>query len=337
MWNENRTWLSLALVITISPAAVSLYAQQNSEKLCLVRKITVQVEDEFRNPVPGLTADSFKATIAGAEIAVRRAVPLHPPSNIVLLLDVSASRHDTIESRSSHLLETEIINQSPQGSRFAIVDFNEDTYFDQDFTSDRKLLWEAIQKYTVDFRGASSVYDSLIKSVDHIHQLNLSAEDSLIVLITDGEDDDSRNDLIKTEAILGFSAVRVFAIGTISSDPLEGGGSKRIRKSHEALERLAKTSGGISIWFWKEDPSKEFRGGRREYKIEKDFRNIHDIVAELIREMAGGYELEITLPAAIAKPAKWNLEIIDAEAKAARKITPFYPEALYPCSSGSKK
>lgn len=336
MRNTNRSWLSLPLLIAISTAAVSLCAQQNSENSCLARKINVYVEDEFGNPVPGLTAHSFKAAIGEAEIAVRRAVPTHPPSNIVFLLDMSASRNNTFEIKSSHLLETEIIDQSPQGSRFAIVEFNVDTYIDQNFTSDRKLLSEAIQKYTLNnFRGSSSIYDSLINSIDHIHHLNLSAEDSLIVLITDGEDDSSRNKLDKTEAILGFSAVRVCAIGTIPF--AKELGSNKIRKLHGVLERLAKASGGISIWFWDEDPSKTFRGVRGEYKIEKDFRNIHDIAGELIHEMAGGYELEIALPATVAKSAKWSLEITDPEAKAAHRITLLFPEVLYPCPNGSKK
>jgi hypothetical protein len=336
MRTANRSWLSLVLLTTISAAAVSLCAQQNSENPCLVRKITVQVEDESGNPVPGLTAASFKAAIKEAEIAVRRAAPIHPPSNIVLLLDMSASRRNTFEIKSSHLLETEIINQSPQGSRFAIVDFNADTFFDQDFTSDRKLLSTAIQKYTLNnFMGSSTIYDSLIETIDHIHHLNLSAEDSLIVLITDGEDDASRNDLNKTEAILGSSAVRLFAIGTIPS--AKEAGSNNNRKLHGVLERLARVSGGISIWLWVQDPSKSFRGVRGEYEIDKDFRNIHDIAGELIHEMAGGYELEIALPAAVAKPAKWNMEITDPEAKAAHKISLLYPEALYPCSNGSKK
>jgi hypothetical protein len=336
MHTANRSWISLALVITISAAAVSLCAQQNSENPCLVRKIIVQVEDESGNQVTGLTADSFKAAIKEAKIAVRRAVPLHPPSNIALLLDMSASRRNAFEIRSSHLLETEIINQSPQGSRFAIVDFNVDTFFDQDFTSDRRLLSEAIQKYTLNnFWGSSTIYDSLIKTIDHIHHLNLSPEDSLIVLVTDGEDDDSRNDLNKTEAILGSSAVRVFAICTIPS--ARELGSNNDRKLHGVLERLTKASGGVSIWLWDQDPSKTFRGVRGEYKIEKDFGNIRDIAGELIREMAGGYELEIALPAAVAKPAKWNLEITDPQVSSAHKITLLYPEVLYPCSNGFKK
>lgn len=337
MHSKSRKWVATAILIAISAAAVSLGAQQNPENPCLIRKVHVQVEDQSGNPITGLTADSFKAILGNDEIAIRHIDHGIPIANVLLLLDTSGSRRPEFESRSNRFLETELINQSSLGTRFAMVEFADETWFDQEFTSDRRLLSAAFEKYALDHRGASSIYDSVIASIEHIRHLGLSPEDSLIVLITDGEDDSSRNKLDKALAILSESGVRFFAIGTIAADPRNEIGASKARKIHEAMGALAKASGGTSIWLWEENPPKPFLGARGEFKITKNFGNIHEIVGELIREMTSGYELEIGFPAPITKPVKWELRVPVLDSVNSITANVRYPETIFPCTEGFKK
>jgi Mg-chelatase subunit ChlD len=337
MRSISRKWLALAILIAISAAAFSLSAQQNPENPCLVRKVHVQVEDQVGNPITGLSADKFKAAIDKDEIAIRRVDHGIPIANVLLLLDTSGSRRTDFEIRSNRLLETELINQSSRGTRFAMVEFADETWFDQDFTSDRRILSAAFEKYASDHRGASNIYDSVIASVEHIRHLGLSPEGSLIVLITDGEDNNSRNKLDKALAILSNSGVRLFTIGTAAADPRKEIGTNKARKIHEALGDLAKASGGNSVWLWEEDPPKAFLGVRGEFRITKNFGNIHEIVGELIREMTSGYELEMVLPAAISKPIRWELRVPPFDSMNSVIASVHYSETLYPCTDMAKK
>ncbi len=329
-----RKFVLLAIAIVISAMTFSLGAQENP---CLVRKIHVQVEDQAGNPIPGLTAASFKATIGKVEVPIRRVEPSPPLANLLLLLDTSGSRNDVFTMRSSLLIEKELINQSPRETRYASFAFMEETYLDQDFTSDRKLLDDAIQKYSARsmWRGPSAMYDALIFSINHIQRLGLPPGNSGIVLITDGGENDSHNNLRKTEDLLNSSGIRLFTVATISPDPARFPGAPRFRQIHELLDRLANNSGGVSIWLWPKDPPKEFRNSHREYEVEAEFNKIREIAADLIRGMASGYELELDLPSSVVKRLDWKLEIAAGYGPSGQRVSLRYAPRLFPCHTST--
>jgi len=334
MLRLSRNWRKLPMAIAIGIGIASLCAQENP---CPITKVHVQVEDTSGDSIQGLVADNFKASLGKDEVAIQRAEPGHAPSNIVILQDMSGSMHNNFAARSSLLLASEIIRQSPPEARFAVMAFADKTYIDQDFTSDRKLLGDAIQKYTDTrmWRGSTTIYDALRISVNHLHHKKIPPENSEIILLTDGIDTGSESRRENAEAELGASGVNIIAVGIDSPDSINSSASAD-RQRRDTLDRLARASGGIAIWLRTGGPATESHGVRREYKVEKGSSNIHDIAGELIREMSAGYELEIGLPSGFTKPVSLKLEIIESAGNGKRKLTLLYPEKIYPCRASSK-
>jgi hypothetical protein len=290
------------------------------------------VEDASGKPLQGLTASNFKASIGKKDTNVLQAGPDHPPENIMIILDMSGSMGQLFEMQSSLRFISEFIQQTSPETRIAIMSFNDLAYIDQDFTTDRKRVADVVQKYTDTkmWRGSTAMYDALTLGISRVR--HMPAESSEIILISDGEDTASRSTFGQTESFLGVSGVRLFAIHVIA--PPSGYNPRyTIRK---ALDVLAQASGGGSIWLSPSNPSKNPEGFRWEYKVEKDFSNMHDIAGEMIREMWNGYELEIALPARMSNPAKVNLQFVDATGNEKQKATLIYPETIYPCPNNPK-
>lgn len=127
---------------------------------------------------------------------------------------------------------------NPQDQVF-IVNFADEYFLDQDFTSSIVKLQEALEK--IESRGGTALYDALIASADHL-KTSAKLDKKVLLVVTDGEDNRSRDPL---EQAVGKVALNggptIYAIG------IQLGGEK-VRRAKRALQVLAEQTGGIAFF-----------------------------------------------------------------------------------------
>jgi Ca-activated chloride channel homolog len=161
------------------------------------------------------------------------------PVSMGLVIDNSGSMRDK-RPRVNEAAITLVESSNPQDEAF-VVNFNDDFYLDldKDFTSSIPELKEALER--IDSRGSTALYDAMIGSLDHLKKA--SRDKRVLLIITDGEDNTSRNSLEKAIREVQKTDTVIYTIGLLSQES-----KKSAKRAKKALEDIAKASGGLSYF-----------------------------------------------------------------------------------------
>jgi Ca-activated chloride channel homolog len=197
------------------------------------------VFDDRGKFVEGLTADNFRVYEDKVEqkIAIFKREDI--PVSMGLVIDNSGSMRDK-RPRVNEAALTLVQSSNPQDEAF-VVNFNDDFYLDldKDFTSSIPELKEALER--IDARGSTALYDAIIGSLDHLKKG--TKEKKVLVVVTDGEDNTSRNTLEKTIREIQKTDTVIYTIGLLGEE------NKRSAKSAKrALLAIAQASGGAAYF-----------------------------------------------------------------------------------------
>src|SRR5215467_11300493 len=157
------------------------------------------------------------------------------PVAIGVVIDNSGSmreKRDQVNKAALNLIKA----SNPEDQVF-VVNFNDEYYLDQEFTSDIKKLQAALEH--VESRGGTALYDAIVASADYLQKSTLQRK--VIFVVTDGEDDASQESLEQAvHRLQQENGPTVYAIGLL--------GQEKARKAKRALEILADRTGGISFF-----------------------------------------------------------------------------------------
>jgi VWFA-related protein len=158
------------------------------------------------------------------------------PVAMGIVIDNSGSmreKRDQVNKAALNLVRS----SNPQDQVF-IVNFNDEYYLDQEFTSDIKKLQAALEK--VEARGGTALYDAIVASwTDELAHSPLQRK--VIFVVTDGEDDASQLSLEQAMHVLQQeNGPVVYAIGLL--------GDEKARKAKRALQLIADRTGGIAFF-----------------------------------------------------------------------------------------
>jgi VWFA-related protein len=161
------------------------------------------------------------------------------PVSMGLVIDNSGSMRDK-RPRVNEAAITLVESSNPQDEAF-VVNFNDDFYLDldKDFTSSVPELKEALER--IDSRGSTALYDAIIGSLDHLKKA--SKDKRVLLVVTDGEDNTSRNSLEKTIREVQKTDTVVYTIGLLSQES-----KKNAKRAKKALQEIANASGGQSYF-----------------------------------------------------------------------------------------
>src|SRR5437667_1391968 len=130
-----------------------------------------------------------------------------------------------------------LVKASNPDDQVFVVNFNDEYYLDQEFTSDIKKLQVALEH--VESRGGTALYDAIIASADYLMKSPLQRK--VIFVVTDGEDDASQESLeAAVHKLQQENGPTVYAIGLL--------GGEKLRHARRALEVLADRTGAIAFF-----------------------------------------------------------------------------------------
>lgn len=161
------------------------------------------------------------------------------PVSMGLVIDNSGSMRDK-RPRVNEAAITLVQASNPNDEAF-VVNFNDDFYLDldKDFTNSVPELKEALER--IDSRGSTAMRDAILGSLDHLKKA--SKDKKVLLVVTDGEDNASRNSLEKMIREVQKTDTVIYTIGLLGQE-----NKKESKRARKVLEQIAAASGGLAYF-----------------------------------------------------------------------------------------
>ncbi|MGA9719652.1 MAG: VWA domain-containing protein [Acidobacteriaceae bacterium] len=257
--------------------------------------LNATVIDGHGSLVNGLTADDFHIFEDGKPQNITSVQEQDVPVSIGLLIDNSGSMRTKRQAVNEAALD--MVRASNPDDETFVVNFADEAYIDQDFTSDINRLREGLSH--IDSKGGTALYDAVIASADYMSKNAKKAKDVLLI-ITDGEDNASGTNLEETvRRVQDLQGPVVYSIGLLFDDM--GGGGRESHRARRALQLLSDETGGLAFF-------------------PKNLGQVDQIAAEVARDIRNQY----TISYHSSKPASlggYRVVHVDAKAKGYNKLS----------------
>jgi len=283
-------------------------------------RVPVTVLDEDGKTVDNLKMEELTLLDEGEPVEIRNFVLDRTPVHVVLLLDASASVKEEIEQikyaaiRFSQYFEQE--------DRIAVIAFSDRLQVLQDWTNNHKKLRKSLKRLKRGYRTA--MYDALLATSRE--KLNKIPGKKVIILLTDGLDNESKSDyrevldsLIESNTALYIvsrtrlvkskiaSSTRVEFLDRVMKNVLHDDASfvdLYFRMKEATMNHLAKTSGGRVLY-------------------PQELRALGSTYMQIARELKTQYVLTF-LPAAVGKREFRHIQV-----RCSREIGQIYHREIY--------
>ena len=196
------------------------------------------VVDKNGKLVTNIPQSAFKILEDGVEQPIRLFRREDVPVSMGIIVDNSGSMTSKRSRVAAAALE--MVKQSNPDDEVFIVNFNDDTHFDQPLTNDVKKLQAALAR--MEARGGTAMRDALSKSITYVKKEG-KKDKKVLVVITDGNDNSSDITLEQVLRQAQNSEVLIYAIGMLNEE--EAGEAKSAKK---ALRSLVDASGGMDYY-----------------------------------------------------------------------------------------
>jgi Ca-activated chloride channel family protein len=159
------------------------------------------------------------------------------PVSMGIVIDNSGSMREKRAKVNQAALN--LVRASNPGDEVFVVNFNDEYYLDQDFTSDLLKLKEALEK--IDARGGTALRDAVVASAEHLKR-DARLERKVLFVVTDGDDNASRESLEDAvKQLQEENGPAVYAIGIL-------GDEEHPKRARRALEVIAQRTGGLAFF-----------------------------------------------------------------------------------------
>jgi Ca-activated chloride channel family protein len=194
------------------------------------------VVDDKNRLVTDLTRNDFTVFEDGQPQKITAFRREDIPVAMGIVIDNSGSMRDKRQAVNAAAINF-VKSSNPQDKVF-IVNFNEDFFLDQEYTSSIPKLKDALER--IEARGGTALYDAVVASSDHLKKSGL-LEKKVLLVVTDGEDNASRESLEQAiRRLQEENGPTVYTIGLLGEEH-----SKRARR---ALRQMAEETGGIAFF-----------------------------------------------------------------------------------------
>lgn len=158
------------------------------------------------------------------------------PVALGIIIDNSGSMRDKRSAVNQAAIN--LVRASNPNDEVFIVNFNDEAYLDTDYTSSIDKLKEGLGH--IESRGGTALYDAIIAAADHLKSAKLDKK--VILVVTDGEDNASRENLEQAvRRLQDENGPTVYSIGILGDD-------REARRAKRALTALALQTGGVAFF-----------------------------------------------------------------------------------------
>jgi Ca-activated chloride channel homolog len=196
------------------------------------------VVDKNGKLVTNIPQSAFKIFEDGVEQPLRLFRREDVPVSMGIIVDNSGSMTSKRSRVAAAALE--LVKQSNPDDEVFIVNFNDDTHFDQPLTNDVKKMEAALAR--MEARGGTAMRDALSKSINYVKK-NGKKDKKVLVVITDGNDNSSDVTLEQVLRQAQNSEVLIYAIGLLNEEE-----AREARSAKKALKTLVDASGGMDYY-----------------------------------------------------------------------------------------
>lgn len=247
--------------------------QLNAEEVVL----NCTVLDDKGQLVDGLDKSNFKVFEDKIPQTIVSLQHQDTPVSIGLIVDNSGSMRSKRAAVAAAALDL-VKASNPQDETF-VINFSDQAYLDQDFTTDLGKLQSALAH--LNLSGGTALYDTIVAAADKMAH-SATRPRKVLIVITDGEDDASNLTLADAvHRVQDMQGPIIYSIGLLFSGD-SGGAAKR--RARHALETLSSETGGIAF----------FPGSLQDVdsvaaEVARDIRNQYTIAYHSARASMSGY------------------------------------------------
>ncbi len=243
--------------------------------------------------VPDLKREDFSVSEDGVKQTLISFQHTDLPVSIAIVVDNSGSmsrKRPAVNKSALDLIEA----SNPQDEAF-VVNFSDEAFIDQEFTSDVNKLRDGLGH--IESRGGTALYDAVVASADKL-VADAKRPKQVLILITDGEDNASTLNLEQTiRRVQQLSGPVIYSIGLLFGDEMS---RAEVRHARRALEMLSTETGGMAFF-------------------PKSIEQIDQIAAEVARDIRNQYTLGYHSTKPTTEPG-FRRVLVTAEAKGMGKL-----------------
>lgn len=193
------------------------------------------------HPVQTLSADAFHVYEDGVPQKVLSFRHEDLPVSLGILIDSSGSMYDKKEAVGKASLD--LVHLSNPADEAFLVDFSDEAFIDQDFTSDAEKLKAGLSY--IKSSGGTAIYDAVVASADYLTK-NAKHPKQVVLIITDGDDNASGASLEEAiRRVQDLDGPVIYCIGLLFGSDNSGAGGRHARR---VLETLAAQTGGVAYF-----------------------------------------------------------------------------------------
>jgi VWFA-related protein len=206
----------------------------------------------------------------------------------------------------------DLIQASNAQDEAFVVNFSDEAFIDQEFTSDVNRLRDGLSH--IESRGGTALYDAVVASADKL-AADAKRPKQVLILITDGEDNASTLNLEQTiHRVQQLSGPTIYSIGLLFGDEMTRAEVKHARR---ALEMLSTETGGIAFF-------------------PKNIEQVDQIAAEVAQDIRSQYMLGYHSTKPSSEPGFRRVEVV-AEAKDKGRLDVRTRTGYFPMPRNQKK
>ena len=224
------------------------------------------VLDGKRELVNDLTRSNFKAFEDKALQTIISLQHQDTPVSIGLLVDNSGSMSSKRTAVGSAALD--LVKASNPHDETFVINFSDQAYLDQDFTSDIGALQNGLAHLSQS--GGTALYDTVITAADKMER-SATRPRKVLIVITDGDDNSSKLNLDDAiHHVQNMQGPIIYSIGLLF-------GGDKSRHARRDLQALSSETGGIAF----------FPGS---------LKDVDSVAAEVARDIRNQYALAYHSP-----------------------------------------
>ena len=240
---NNRILLCTLAALAAIPLSAQSKGSQPEEptifradtRLVVLHATVVDKNGKF---VTNLPQSAFHVFENNVEQPIKKLIREDVPVSMGLIVDNSGSmrtKRGRVEASAVALVKA----SNPQDEVF-IVNFNDEAFLDQPFTSDIKELERGLAK--IDSRGGTAMRDAIRMSIDYLKE-NGKRDKKVLVVVTDGDDNNSSGTLENLVKAAQQSEVLIYTVGLLAEEE-----RREAKRATRALNAIAEATGGKSYY-----------------------------------------------------------------------------------------